>query len=79
MKNASARNLWGDYLDNHLEYAFSNEPKVTQIGENEKEVKESLNLILSGKGTASQNWRLYCPNRLERRCQMYIKNSSCSS
>ncbi|WP_299159921.1 ASCH domain-containing protein [uncultured Eudoraea sp.] len=55
MKNASARNLWGDYLDNHLEYAFSHEPKVTQIGENEKEVKETLNLILSGKKRATSH------------------------
>lgn len=55
MKNASARNLWGDYLDKHLEYAFSHEPKVMQIGENEKEVKETLKLVLSGKKRATSH------------------------
>ncbi|WP_297793823.1 ASCH domain-containing protein [uncultured Eudoraea sp.] len=52
MKNTSARNLWGDYLDKHLEYAFSHEPKVSKLGENEKEVKELLKLVLSGKKRA---------------------------
>ena len=52
MKNASARNLWGDYLDKHLEYAFSHEPKVTHFGNSENEVNEALKLILSGKKRA---------------------------
>ncbi|UCD60918.1 MAG: ASCH domain-containing protein [Flavobacteriaceae bacterium] len=55
MKNASARNLWGDYLDKHLEYAFSHEPKVTHIGNSESEVKEALKLILSGKKRATSH------------------------
>lgn len=28
MENASARNLWGDYLDKHLEHAFTEAPQV---------------------------------------------------
>lgn len=37
MKNASARNLWGDFLDKHLEYAFASEPTVTHFCDNEKD------------------------------------------
>jgi uncharacterized protein YhfF len=52
MKNASARNMWGDYLDNHLEYAFTEEPRVTHFYDNEKDANKSLKLVLSGKKRA---------------------------
>ncbi|NNE02308.1 MAG: ASCH domain-containing protein, partial [Eudoraea sp.] len=37
MKNASARNLWGDFLDKHLEYAFAEDPTVTHFCDNKED------------------------------------------
>ncbi len=48
MKNGSARNLWGDYLDTHINYAFVAEPKVVFFGNNENDANTMLELVLSG-------------------------------
>ncbi|MBC2838399.1 ASCH domain-containing protein [Robiginitalea sp. SC105] len=48
MKNTSAKRLWGDYLDRHLEYAFSGEPKVRPLGNNPEEADRNLKLICNG-------------------------------
>ncbi len=48
MDNASARNMWGDYLDKHLEDAFVDAPKALHFGENEKDANEYTNLVLNG-------------------------------
>jgi len=53
MDNASARNIWGDYLDSHLEYAFVHEPRVTHFCDNEKDANECLKLVISGKKRAT--------------------------
>ncbi|MDF0707943.1 ASCH domain-containing protein [Flagellimonas okinawensis] len=37
MENASARNLWGDFLDAHLEFASEDAPKVVHFCDNEKD------------------------------------------
>ncbi|MEX0289558.1 MAG: ASCH domain-containing protein [Flavobacteriaceae bacterium] len=55
MKNASARNMWGDYLDNHLEYAFEDEPRVTHFCDNEKDANELIKLVLKGKKRATSH------------------------
>ncbi len=55
MKNASARNMWGDYLDNHLEYAFTGEPRVTHLCDNEQDANKCLKLVLSGKKRATSH------------------------
>ncbi len=47
MDNASARNMWGDYLDAHLEYAFVEAPKVIHFCDNEKDANECANLVKS--------------------------------
>lgn len=49
MNNASARHMWGDYLDTHLQYAFVHEPRVTHLGDNEAAAETQLNLVISGK------------------------------
>lgn len=49
MENASARNLWGDYLDTHLEHAFVDTPKVTHFYNNEKDADEAIKLISNNK------------------------------
>jgi uncharacterized protein YhfF len=48
MDNASARNMWGDYLDTHLQYAFVHEPRVKHLGDTEDEANARLKLVLSG-------------------------------
>lgn len=52
MKNASARNLWGDYLDTHLQYAFAAEPRVRHVGDNQKDADEALKMVLKDKKKA---------------------------
>ena len=45
MKNASARNLWGDFLDAHLEFASEDAPKVIHFGDNEKDANLCADLV----------------------------------
>ncbi|NNE76124.1 MAG: ASCH domain-containing protein [Pricia sp.] len=56
MENASARNLWGDYLDKHLEFAFVDAPKVIHFGNNEKDADQYAILVKKGiKRTTSHS------------------------
>lgn len=48
MKNASARNMWGDYLDAHLQYAFVHEPGVTRLCDNQEASNIQLKQVLAG-------------------------------
>lgn len=48
MKNASARNMWGDYLDAHLEHAFVDAPKVLHFCDNEKDANACAKLVKKG-------------------------------
>ncbi len=47
MENSTARNMWGDFLDAHLEYAFVEAPKVMHLFDNEKDANHSLNLVIN--------------------------------
>ena len=55
MDNASARNLWGDFLDAHLEYAFVETPNVSHFSDNEKDANECLDLVLKNKKTLTSH------------------------
>ncbi len=66
MDNASARNMWGDFLDTHLEYAFVDEPRVTHFYDNEKDCQDSLKLVLSGTKKAVSHSLLGLQLRKER-------------
>jgi len=56
MDNASARNMWGDYLDNHLEDAFAEAPKTVHFCDNEKDADECARLVKKGiKRTTSHS------------------------
>lgn len=55
MDNASARDMWGDFLDTHLEYAFAEEPRVTHFCDNEKDSQACLKLVLSGTKRATSH------------------------
>ncbi len=48
MENASARNLWGDYLDKHLEHAFVEAPKVVHFCNNEQDADDCAELVKKG-------------------------------
>lgn len=48
MENASARNLWGDYLDKHLEHAFAEAPKVVYFCNTEQDANECAQLVKKG-------------------------------
>ncbi len=45
MENASARNLWGDFLDAHLEFASEDAPKVIHFCDNEKDANTCVKLV----------------------------------
>ena len=56
MDNASARNMWGDYLDNHLEDAFAEAPRTVHFCDNEKDANECAKLVKKGiKRTTSHS------------------------
>ncbi len=48
MKNVSAKALWGDFLDAHLEHAFDHAPKVGYFCDNEKDANECARLVKKG-------------------------------
>tara|TARA_R110002167_G_scaffold108803_9_gene277733 strand:- start:6131 stop:6589 length:459 start_codon:yes stop_codon:yes gene_type:complete len=48
MDNASARAMWGDYLDAHLEHAFVDAPKVVHMGPDELQANKSAELVRQG-------------------------------
>jgi uncharacterized protein YhfF len=48
MENASARALWGDYLDKHLEYAFVEAPKAVYFSYDEQDADECAELVKEG-------------------------------
>lgn len=66
MDNSSARNLWGDFLDSHLEYAFAEKPKVIHLYDNPKDANKNLRLILSGKKRAITHSLIGMQQRQER-------------
>ncbi|MEM8999006.1 MAG: ASCH domain-containing protein [Bacteroidota bacterium] len=45
MENASARNLWGDFLDAHLEFASEDAPAVRYFGDNQKDADHLADLV----------------------------------
>lgn len=53
MDNASARNMWGDYLDAHLEFAFVEAPKVLHFSDNEQDADHSVGLVLKNLKNAA--------------------------
>ena len=66
MDNASARNIWGDFLDSHLEYAFTEEPRVMHLNDNKEDANSSLKLVLNGAKRATSHSLLGLQLRKER-------------
>ena len=48
MENTSARNMWGDYLDKHLEDAFHEAPEVIHFCDNETDANTCAELVKNG-------------------------------
>ncbi|ASV30018.1 ASCH domain-containing protein [Maribacter cobaltidurans] len=48
MENTSARNMWGDYLDKHLEDAFHEAPEVIHFCDNETDANNCAELVKNG-------------------------------
>ena len=65
MENASARNMWGNYLKNHLEDVFHETPKTMYFGDNEQDANENARLIQSGARKAISHSLLGLQNRNE--------------
>ncbi|WP_423996820.1 ASCH domain-containing protein [Maribacter sp. IgM3_T14_3] len=65
MENASARNMWGSYLKNHLEDVFHETPKTMYFGDNEHDANENARLIQSGARKAISHSLLGLQNRNE--------------
>ncbi len=66
MENASARNLWGDYLDHHLEDAFHEAPKTMHFCDNEAAANACAELVKAGIKTATTSTLLGIQHRKER-------------
>ena len=45
MENTSARNLWGDFLDKHTEFAFEKAPQAGYFGDNEEDANILAELV----------------------------------
>ena len=65
MENASARNMWGSFLKNHLEDVFHETPKTMYFGDNETNANENANLIKTGVKKAITHSLLGLQNRHE--------------
>lgn len=48
MENTSARNMWGDYLDKHLEDVFHEAPKTMHFYDNEQDANNCADLTSKG-------------------------------
>ncbi len=66
MDNASARNMWGDYLDAHLEDAFEEAPKTIHFCDNEKDADKCAKLVVKGIKKATSYSLLGLQYRKER-------------
>ena len=65
MENASARSLWGDFLDAHLEFANEPAPRITYFGDNEKDANELVKLVLKDIKRATSHSLLGLQSRQE--------------
>lgn len=63
MKNASARNMWGNYLDMHLEHAFENTPETRYFGATKIDADILAELTKTGIKKATSHALLGLQNR----------------
>ncbi len=63
--NHSAKNMWGDYLDTHLEHAFAEAPKVLKFWDTEAQANTAVSLVKEGKKKAASHSLLGLQHRKE--------------
>ena len=66
MDNASANNMWGDYLKNHLEDVFHEPPKVYHFCDNEVDANVCSTLVKKGIKKATSDSLLGLQYRNEK-------------
>lgn len=66
IENKSARNMWGDYLDAHLEHAFVDAPKVICFCDADQDPNECAKLVRQGKKRSTSKSLLGLQYRKER-------------
>ena len=66
MDNASANNMWGDYLKNHLEDVFHEAPRTIHFWDNEQDANKCAKLVKKGVKRATSDSLLGLQNRKER-------------
>ncbi len=66
MDNASANNMWGDYLKNHLEDVFHEAPRTIHFWDNEPDANKCAKLVKKGVKRATSDSLLGLQNRKER-------------
>ena len=66
MENASARNMWGNYLNAHLEHAFEHAPSTIFFGDNELDANTLAELTKQGVKKATSHSLLGLQNRNEK-------------
>ncbi|MBQ4913577.1 ASCH domain-containing protein [Maribacter sp. MMG018] len=66
MENTSARNMWGDYLDKHLEDAFHEAPKTMHFYDNEQDANNCADLTKKGIKKAFSSSLLGIQHRKEK-------------
>ena len=66
MENASARNMWGDYLDAHLEHAFEDAPTTMHLGTTKNDADVLAELVKKGIKKATSHSLLGLQHRNQR-------------
>ena len=65
MENSSARNMWGDFLDAHLEFAFEEAPKVISFSDIAQDADQSVDLVIKNIKKAATFSLIGLQNRKE--------------
>jgi uncharacterized protein YhfF len=65
MENASARSLWGDFLDKNLQFANEPAPQVGYFGDNEKDANTLADLVVKDIKRATSHSLLGLQQRKE--------------
>ncbi|SFR60055.1 ASCH domain-containing protein [Maribacter stanieri] len=65
MENASAKNMWGEYLKTHLEHVFEHAPKTCYFGDNETDANNFAEMTKKETKKAVSHSLLGLQNRNE--------------
>ena len=66
MENSSAKNMWQNYLDKHLDDVHLDTPKTIHFYDNEKDANFNVELTVAGTKTATTDSLIGLQNRDEK-------------